>query len=426
MVVRQIFLILLTVHSNKKNFIWKFNKTVNLINMKLQPSTLILLITAFCFSCGTKDIKKTETVKKKEWHTVLEWREKKYGGWGGPGVAAEPGPMDTILLKDYAPRSSVVNEVTLITKAKYPAIDCHVHIEATTTEEINEWIRTMDEVGIVTSVILTGATGNDFDKLVDLFLKPYPGRFQLYCGMDLTDIEKPDYSERVVAELIRCHQMGACGVGEITEKGCGLTGDCALSEKKRLHPDDVRLDAFWEKCAELKMPVNLHIGDHPSAYTPLDQYQERTPDYQHFNQFGKNICSLDEQLAFRDHTLEKHPGTIFIACHLGGEGNDLQKLSLAMEKYPNLYLDISARDYEIGRTPRSAAKFIAKYKERIVFGTDMGRERDMYKMWWRLLESFDEYFPGRVWWRYYGLGLPEPVLESLYCGTAKKIFEFKK
>jgi len=170
------------------------------------------------------------------------------------------------------------------------------------------------------------------------------------------------------------------------------------------------------------MPVNLHVADHPSCWTPLDVYQERTPDYQHFNQYGKDIPSYDELITMRNRILEKHPKTTFIACHLSNQGNDLEKLSLALDKYPNLYLDTSARDYEIGRTPRSSARFLTKYQNRIMFGTDQGREKSMYQIHWRLLETADEYIVGRVGWRYYGLELPEPVLESIYRSNANRIF----
>ena len=360
----------------------------------------------------------------KDWHTDPEWSKIKYGDWGGPGVAAKPGQMDAILVKDYAPRSSVITTETFLPKAKYPVIDCHVHVVGKTPEEVADWVKTMDEVGIETSVVLTGATGKNFDDLVELLPKKYPGRFLLYCGMDRTDIDKPDYSERAVAELVRCYNKGARGVGEITDKGTGLTRDEALPRDRRMHPDDPRLDVFWEKCAELKMPVNLHIADHPSCWTPLDVYQERTPDYQHFNQFGKDVLSYDELIAVRNKTLARHPKTIFICCHLGNMGNDLEKLSLDLDKYSNLYLDTSARDYEMGRTPRSSSKFLTKYQDRIVFGTDQGREKSMYQIHWRLYETADEYIIGRVWWRYYGLELPSQVLESVYRGTARKLFNF--
>lgn len=364
----------------------------------------------------------TQRQLKKNWQEDPEWRKMKYGDWAGPGVSPTPGPMDEILLKDYAPRSSVIVQETFVEKAKYPCLDSHVHIEAKTPQEIDQWVRTMDKVGIETSFILTGASGDDFKKLVGSFAKAHPGRFQLYCGMDLTDIENGNFSKRVVDELERCRDMGACGVGEITDKGFGFTGDTNLPKNKRLHPDDERLDAFWEKCGELKMPVNLHVADHPSCWTPLDVFQERTPDYQHFNLSDKDALSYNELIERRDKTLEKHPQTLFIACHLGNQGHDLETLSATMDKYPNLFLDTSARDYELGRTPRSSAAFLNKYKDRIVFGTDMGREKSMYQIHWRLLETNDEYIPGRAGWRYYGLALPDVTLQALYSDTAKKVF----
>ncbi len=364
----------------------------------------------------------TSTKLEKNWQSDALWRKIKYGDWGGPGVSAKAGPMDELYLKDHAPKSTVVTKETFVPKAKYPAVDTHVHLVARTPQEINEWVRTMDEVGIEISVVLTRAIGDEFARLVKLLKDAHPGRFELYCGMDFNGIEQRDYPKRVTEQLVKCHELGAVGVGEISDKGTGITQDDNLSPEKRMHPDDKRLDEFWAKCAELKMPVNLHVADHPSCWTPLDVFQERTPDYQHFNLFDKNIPTFNELIDKRNRTLEKHPETIFIACHLGNQGHDLETLSQAMDKYPNLYLDTSARDYELGRTPRSSAKFLNKYKDRIVFGTDMGRQKSMYQIHWRLLETDDEYIPGRVGWRYYGLDLPDATLKALYRDTALKAF----
>ncbi|HXJ39397.1 MAG TPA: hypothetical protein VNH18_08950, partial [Bryobacteraceae bacterium] len=185
-----------------------------------------------------------------------DWLKARYGAWGGPGVTARPGPMDPVLVKDYAPQSSVVAPETFVARARTPVIDIHAHVNANTPAEVQAWVRTMDEVGIQTTVILTGATGPKFDKLVELYLKPYPTRFQLYCGLDTTRFEDADYPQRAVAELVRCYRQGARGVGELTDKGYGLSGDASLPRAHRLHPDDPRLDAFWKKCAELKIPAS--------------------------------------------------------------------------------------------------------------------------------------------------------------------------
>ncbi len=371
-------------------------------------------LAAFAVSCGPSAGTSPKSVPAaKEWTKNAEWVKARYGDWGGPGVDAAPGPMDAIALKDYAPRSSTVLAETSVPKARYPAIDAHAHVLAKTPEEVRDWVRTMDEVGIERTVVLTGATGAEFDRLVELFP---PNRFQLYCGLDTTNVDQPDYPERAARELARCYQRGARGVGELSDKGRGFGG--------RLHPDDPRLNTFWRKCAELKLPVNMHVADHPSCWTPLDVFQERTPDYQHFNQYGKDVPAYQELLAMRDRMLGRNPKTTVIACHLGNQGNDLGTLAKVLDRYPNLYVDISARDYEVGRAPRAAAGFLSRYRSRVLFGTDMGREPTMFRAWWRLFESADEFIPGRMWWRYYGLELPAPVLESLYRGNARRVLNW--
>ncbi|MEX2591764.1 MAG: amidohydrolase family protein [Anditalea sp.] len=381
-------------------------------------------------SCSSGEGKKS--ISNKDWNSDPEWREVKYGAWSGPGVPDGPGPMDPVLLKDYAPRSSVVAEETFLPKAKYPVIDVHVHhypesAEGKTTEEaLVDWVKTQEETGVEKSVVLTVATGTEFDRLMEMYLEPYPDRFQLYCGVEMIDIDKPDYPERAVAELERCYRMGARGVGEVTDKGFGLTRDPKLAPEERLHLDDARLDPFWNKCAELNLPVNVHIADHPSSWEPPDVFQERTPIFQQFNQYGEEGLSHGELLAVLPRMLEKHPKTTFIACHLANLGHDLKRLGSTMDQYPNLYLDISARDYEVGRQPRAAAKFLSKYSTRVMFGTDMGMDKGMYQNWWRLLESADEHMQGRIWWRYYGLELPAPILEALYRGNAKRILNWEK
>lgn len=343
------------------------------------------------------------------------------------GVRVQAGSMDAVLLKDYKPQSSLVVPKTEVPKALHPVIDVHTHTSMNnirTRADVADWLRTMDEVGIERSVVFTEATGAEFDRRAELFLGSARDRFQVYCALDTTGINEPGYSARAVAELERCYHKGARGVGELSDKGWGLQGKAGLPRGERLHPDDPRLDPFWKKCAELRLPVNLHIADHPSCWQPLGPRQERTPDFQHFNMYGKDVPSFEELLAMRDRLLAKHPRTVFILCHFSNQGHDLAALGRVLDRYPNLYLDLSARDYEIGRQPRTALKFLERYQDRVLFGTDMGRDKAMYQAWWRLLESVDEFLPGRVWWPYYGLGLPSSVLEPIYRGNALKVLNW--
>src|SRR5437660_5393317 len=54
----------------------------------------------------------------------------------------------TILLKDYRPKSIYKIPVTEVAKAKFPIIDMHSHPYAETPAQIAQWIRNMEEVNV--------------------------------------------------------------------------------------------------------------------------------------------------------------------------------------------------------------------------------------------------------------------------------------
>ena len=111
------------------------------------------------------------------------------------GIHVSSGPMDSVLLKDYAPASSLVVPETRVDKAKFPVIDVHTHASMSgirSAADVDDWVKTMDETGIGMSVVFTEATGEKFDRIAAMFAK-YPKRFQPYCGLDTSDIDAPDY-----------------------------------------------------------------------------------------------------------------------------------------------------------------------------------------------------------------------------------------
>lgn len=150
----------------------------------------------------------------------------------------EPPSPETILLKDYRPKSIYKIPVTEIDKAKFPIIDMHSHPYAKTAQQIEEWVKNMDEVGVQKTVILTMATGTEFD---DIYLKysKYPDRFEMWCGLDLSGCNKPGFGPAAVEELDRCRQVAARGVGEIHDKGTDL------SQASPKHPECIPTTRAW-------------------------------------------------------------------------------------------------------------------------------------------------------------------------------------
>jgi uncharacterized protein len=330
---------------------------------------------------------------------------------------------DELLLKDYKPKSIFNILQTRIEKARFPIIDVHTHVYATNEAAIDRWVQTMDAVGLELSIILAGSTGSRFDSHLKLYAK-HPTRFQLWCGFDLSGIDQPGFAAKAVAELERCHKAGARGVGELSDKGRGLSGAPGV------HCDDPRLDPLFSKCGELGMPVNIHIGEDQWMYEPMDRHNDGLMNaYKWRIPKDPNVLGHQEVLATLPRVLKKHPKTTFIACHLANCCADLNILAGMLDEFPNLYADIGARFAEIAPIPRFMQKFFARFQDRLLYGTDTGNDPEMYRTSFRILESADEHFYpthfGKYHWPFHGFALPDDILKKLYRDNALRIIPVK-
>jgi predicted TIM-barrel fold metal-dependent hydrolase len=342
-------------------------------------------------------------------------------------AATAPNP-NTLLLKDYRPQSIYKVPVTRVNKAKFPIIDMHSHPEPKTDAEINTWLKNMDAVGVEKSIVLTMSTGKPFDAINANYSK-YPDRFEVWCGLDFTGYNTPDFPNPAVKELARCHDAGAKGIGEIHDKGQGLRS--GKSTAPGLHPDNQRADAVWEKAAELRMPISLHVADPIWMYQPMDKHNDGLMNaYQWRLDNQPNIVKLPGMVDILERTAARHRNTTFVACHFANLDYDLAHLGEVFDRNPNLYADISARYAETAPIPRFAAQFYAQYASRLVYGTDMGYDQDMYRITFRILESQDEHFYETnqfgYHWPLYGLGLNDEILRQVYHDNAAKLLKSRE
>jgi predicted TIM-barrel fold metal-dependent hydrolase len=339
----------------------------------------------------------------------------------------KPSP-ETLLLKDFHPKSVYKVPETKIDKAKYPVIDMHTHDYTKNTEQVLDWIHAMDAAGIEKAIVLTMATGKEFDETYSRYAK-YPDRFEVWCGFDYTGYDKPDFGPAAVKELERCYKVGARGVGELGDKGKGLFY-CRPTKAWGMHLDDPRMDPLLEKCAELGMPVNIHVADPYWMYLPMDATNDGLMNAYSWRLDNQpDIVGHEGMVEILERAVKRHPNTTFVACHFANCSNDLDMLGRLFDKYPNLYADMAARFAETAAIPRAAARFFDKYQDRLVYGTDMRFSTRIYRLTFRILESEDEHF--YAWdtfsyhWPLYGFGLDDKVLKQVYRDNALKIIKGK-
>lgn len=330
-----------------------------------------------------------------------------------------------LLLKDFEPKSIFNIPVTEVARARFPVIDVHAHqTAARTEEEIEKWVETMDRFGIRKTIILATTTGAEFDSIYRLYSK-FGDRFDVWCGFDYTGYDQPGYGPAAVKELERCYRVGAKGVGELGDKGRGMFFSKPV-KGWGMHCDDPRLKPLYEKCAELKMPVNIHVADPYWMYLPVDRYNDGLMNAAKWqiDSTRAGTIGFHALLQSLENVVRENPKTTFIACHFANCNHDLELIARLLDLYPNLNIDNSARFALSGPIPRTMKKFYSRYGNRILFGTDNGRSPEMYGISFRILETADEhfYYPGYLYhWSYSGLDLGNRILKRVYYKNAKKI-----
>ena len=346
-----------------------------------------------------------------------------------------------------------VKETTLAGPA-FPVIDFHAHLSWSAQGENGvsltgdrkficepkDLLPVMDRKKIRTLVNLTGGYQDGLKQSVAKFDKAHPGRFLTMTEPAWALTKEPGYDKKQVALLEEAKQNGARGLKVLKTLGLYLR-----ENGKLLKVDDARFDPMWDAAGRLGLPVAIHVSDPVAFFNTTDRFNERFEELNNHPDWsfhGKDFPSNDELLAARNRVFARHPKTKFVALHVGNFAEDLGNVGAALDKYPNLHVDIAARVGELGRQPRASRKFFEKYQDRIVFGTDAvpnGIETPqqifgdkLYEIYYRFLETEDEYFdyapapvPPQGRWQIYGIGLPPAILKKVYYNNAAKLLGLK-
>src|SRR3990170_684438 len=356
-----------------------------------------------------------------------------------PGEACPPGtteirprrcmaPEETPpSILDYRPRSTLVTPATIVRRARYPAIDFHGHPQGrlNSVESLARLGAELDNLNVRLIIVANNISGDALKRTVAT-INSSPSmkdRVRAFTGIRLQNVG-PGWAARAVAQLEADVVAGAVGIGEI---GKGFGQSIRKADGSRLALDDPALDPIWQAAARLRLPVFIHTGDPQEFYRPADYSNERWLELSLFP--GRRVPpdrrpNFDQLMRGRGHSFRRHPKTTFVAAHMGWHANDLGRLGRMLTELPNVYVDVGAVLYDIGRQPRAAHDFFVKFQDRILFGKDSYQPEE-YPYYWRVFETRDDYFDYyrdyHAFWKLYGIDLPDAVLKKVYYQNALRL-----
>lgn len=347
--------------------------------------------------------------------------------------ASSPDDIRDLKLRDWQPKSMMVTKETKVEKPKFPVVDVHNHLGGgkLSAETVKRYLAEMDAAGVQTVVNLDGGWDDRLKETLAALDEAHPGRFLTFALINFEGIDEPGWSAREAKRLEQGFIAGAKGLK--FHKSFGLS--YRHKDGSLVKIDDPKLDPIWETCAKASRPVVIHVADPAAFFTPLDNFNERWHELnEHSNWlfYGDKFPKRQDLLDALHRVIAKHTKTTFINTHFGNNVEDLASVADKLDRYPNMYVDIDARISELGRQPYTARKFFLKYQDRILFGTDTTPNREAFRIYYRFLETDDEYFDCSAshhlqgFWRIYGIFLPDEVLDKIYRKNAERILFWAK
>lgn len=284
-------------------------------------------------------------------------------------------------------------------------IDVHEHVQ--TERDAKLLLEAMDRYRIertclMASTIYTftlspkyGFEGHhDNNEALLGFKEKWPDRF---CSFVTIDPQEEDF----LAKLQGYVKRGADGlklyIGHGAAHGKGPFHAMSL--------DDERLEPLWQWAEQNQLPVLLHVN---------------------------LILYYDELVT----VMERHPYLRVIIPHLGLHKNTkarLDRLAWLLERYPNLYTDISFGWHEfhdegfraLARWRTRSREYFEKHADKIMYASDMVIEAtkdeayvdDTLRSYFQLLENERLRFFMRPKKTMHGLSIGEPALKKIYWST---------
>lgn len=188
-----------------------------------------------------------------------------------------------------------------------------------------------------------GLPMEDQEAIAQKQVKAFPGRVVYATTFSVKHWNSDRWEHETIDHLKNAFAHGAVAVKVWKNVGMSLRD----KEGKFVMIDHPRFDSLLNYLAKNKITLIGHLGEPKDCWLPLDKmtmkgnraYYTEHPDYHMY--LHPEFPSYEDQIAARDHMLEKHPDLVFIGAHLGSLEWSLDELAKRLDRFPNMAVDLA-------------------------------------------------------------------------------------
>ena len=269
-------------------------------------------------------------------------------------------------------------------------------------------------------------------------MRAFPGKVHYATTFSVRNFNDSNWLQTAIRYLENSFDSGAVAVKIYKVIGMTLKDNSG----KLVMIDDARFDPIIDFIERQNIPVLGHLGEPKNCWLPVEQmtiegdksYFSQNPEY--YMYLHPELPSYEEQIAARDHMLEKHPHLTFIGAHLGSLEWSVDELAKRLDRFPNMAVDMAARishlRYQAAKDRTKVRNFIIKYQDRLLYATDKEAfpesksaqlKRDLHQVWlndWRFFVTGNIMHTNEFRGAFKGLKLPAAVVDKIYRLNAER------
>ncbi len=242
-------------------------------------------------------------------------------------------------------------------------IDFHTHIGRLVYKypqlKVSTLLKRMDRNGIEKAIVLPieNPEETDFYVTTEEVLRAaqwHPDRLVPFCNIDPRRNSPGNFNPRPIIE-------------EYVSRGCAGFGEVLAGVKM----GDPRTKKIFSVCEELELPVVMHFDSYINIDEPgLPRFEKVIQEFPKLNFVAHAMCWWGEISKEVDYSI-LYPENSYAGYPTGGIVPD-GKVEYFLEKYPNVYADLSANSAYIALTRDIdfSYNFLEKFSHKLLFATD--------------------------------------------------------